>query len=173
MTGGGKEHHSRHRRPGLIKELEGNRAKLGKAKIKQDPTGIGLPRMPAHLMAHERELWADVVASLPVGLLSRADDQALERIAVAWAEFREMQTMIRKSGKLVKSPQGPIRNPLLVIRDRAMREMHLAGEVLGLSPVARARLAAVETADNDPMALLLGDDGNPDGAWSTAPRTRQ
>jgi P27 family predicted phage terminase small subunit len=115
-----------------------------------------------------------IVGSLPVGLLSRADEQALERMAVAWAEFRETKKAIQVTGKLVQSPQGPVRNPLFVIRNQAQREMQYAGEVLGLSPVARARLSAADqTGDEDPLALLLGDDHDPDGAWNTAPRTRQ
>jgi P27 family predicted phage terminase small subunit len=163
----------RPKKPTQIKILEGNRGKFAKASLKPDARGIGRPRMPAHLIPEEQELWQDVIASLPVGLLSRADEAALERMAVAWAEFREAQQMIRKTGKLVQSPQGPVRNPLFVIRNQASREMHLAGEVLGLSPVARARLAASETPDDDPMALLLGPDDDPNGAWSTLPKTKQ
>jgi P27 family predicted phage terminase small subunit len=165
---------TRPKKPTQIKILEGNRGKFAKASLKPDPRGIGQPRMAAHLTKKERELWQDVVASLPVGLLSRADEQALERMAVAWAEYRDAKETIRKTGKLVHSPQGPVRNPLFVIRNQAERAMHQAGEVLGLSPVARARLSAPDTANDDPMALLLGPDGDPNGAWSTLPpRTKQ
>lgn len=159
-------------KPSTVKAAEGNRGKYGKDRIKTDPSGIGTPQIPAHLTEVEQRLWAMVVASLPVGLLSRADEAVLERMAVAWAEFREVAPQIRQTGKLVQGPNGPIRNPLLIVREKAAREMHLAGEVLGLSPVARARLASSETAQDDPMELLLGMDGDPGGAWST-PRTRQ
>ena len=159
-------------KPSAIKIAEGNRRKVAKADIRQDPRGLGRPRLPPGLSEVETRLWLDVVASLPVALLSRADEGALERHAVAWAEFRDLQGKIRKTGHLVQSPQGPIRNPLLIAREKATREMHMSGEVLGLSPVARARLAATETAENDPMELLLGMDGE-NGAWSTLPRTKQ
>ena len=163
----------RPKKPSAIKIAEGNRMKVAKAQLKPDPRGIGRPQLPLHLTEVERRLWSDVVASLPIMLLSRADEAVLERMAVAWAEFREVQETIRKTGKLVQSPQGPARNPLLIVREKAAREMHLAGEVLGLSPVARARLTDIETAEDDPMELLLGMDGDPAGAWSTLPRTRQ
>jgi P27 family predicted phage terminase small subunit len=156
-----------------IKIAEGNRRQRGRAELRPDAQGLGRPRLPLHLSEVEAGLWLDVVASLPVVLLSRADEAMLERMAVAWAEFREVHETIKKTGKLVQSPQGPVRNPLLIVREKASREMHLAGEVLGLSPVARARLAATDTADSDPMELLLGLDGDPSGAWSTAPRTKQ
>jgi P27 family predicted phage terminase small subunit len=105
--------------------------------------------------------------------LTRADDAILERFAVAWAEYREVHATITRTGKLVNSPQGPIRNPLLVVRNNAAKEMHAAGSEIGLSPVARARLAAPNAVDDDPMALLLGEDGDPNGAWSTLPKTKQ
>lgn len=118
-------------------------------------------------------LWREVVASLPAGLLSRADEAALEQFAIEWATFREADDKVQSTGLLVSSPQGDIRNPLLMIRNQAGKAMMNLGMLLGLSPVARARLAVPASSDADPMALLLGDDGNPDGAWSTAPRTKQ
>ena len=131
-------------------------------------------RLPEHLSAPERRLWLDVLAALPRGLLSLADEQAMERFAVAYARWRDIQRMIAKSGFLVQSPQGPIRNPLLLVQKEAERGMHLAGEVLGLSPVARARLASKDnTGEEDPMALLLGMDGDPNGAWATPPKAER
>ena len=158
-------------KPKQIKVAEGNRRKVGQASIPDEPRGIGAPRVPAHLTADERRLWADIVGSLPVGLLSRADDFILERMAVATVRYREATRKIAATGILVSSPQGDIRNPLLVVQNIAAKEMHAAGSELGLSPVARARLAAPTAGDDDPMALLLGMDG--ENAWPPAPRTRQ
>lgn len=160
-------------KPKQIKVLEGNRSKVAKAKILDEPQAKGVPRVPGHLSAVERTIWADVVRSLPVGLLTRADDGMLERYVVAWHRFREATRQIAKTGYLVQASFGPIRNPLLVVQNVAAKEMHAAGSELGLSPVARARMAAPANFDDDPMALLLGDDMDPDGAWSTAPRTKQ
>jgi P27 family predicted phage terminase small subunit len=160
-------------KPAVVKNREGNRRQRGRAQIKEDPQGIGPPGMPDRLTEVQKGLWRKVVGSLPVGLLSRADDAALEQFAIEWAAFREADEKIKLTGLLVQSPQGPVRNPLLVVRNQAGKAMMNLGMLLGLSPVARARLAAPASSDNDPMALLLGDDGNPDGAWSTAPKTRQ
>jgi P27 family predicted phage terminase small subunit len=152
-------------KPAKIKILEGNRRKVAKAKIGTDPRGIGLPRLPMHLNQEEQRLWVVITGSLPVGLLSQADESMLERMAVAWCRFRQVHATIEKTGLLVQSPMGPIRNPLLVVEKAAALEMHSCGSELGLSPVARARLSAPDTVNEDPMALLLGPDENPDGAW--------
>jgi P27 family predicted phage terminase small subunit len=158
-------------KPKVLKLAEGNRRQRGLASIKDDPQGLGTPRVPVHLTADERKIWADIVGSLPDGLLSRADDLILERMAVAAARWRAATETIRKSGYLVQSPQGPVRNPLLVVQSVAAREMHAAGSELGLSPASRARLAAPTARDDDPMALLLGMDGDED--WPATPRTKQ
>jgi P27 family predicted phage terminase small subunit len=166
----------RPKKPALIKKLEGNRGKFAKSQVREDTPGIGHPRPPEGLTEPERALWVSIVRSLPVGLLTRADEAALERMAVAWAEYRQVQALVRKSSLMVQSPRGPVYNPLLLVREKAAREMHLAGEVLGLSPVSRARLIASEAPDDDPMALLLGPDGDPTGSWATVSpgsRTKQ
>jgi P27 family predicted phage terminase small subunit len=138
-----------------------------------EPKGIGRPRVPLTLDADARRLWAEVVTSLPDGLLTRADESALETFAREWATYREADSKIQKTGLLVQSPQGPVRNPLLAVRNQACRNMTIIGGNLGLSPVARARLAAPNTGDDDPMSLLLGMDGDDNGAWATAPKTKQ
>lgn len=160
-----------------IKELEGNRSKLGRNSIKENPAGIGAPEPPKHLSAAELRLWERVVSSLPVGLLTRADEGHLARYAVAWNEFQETCLLIREEGTRVErfrmSQKGVVvnvgmgLNPLLQVRDLAAREMQRSGADLGLSPVSRARMTAAATVDSDPMELLLGPDMHPDGAWST------
>ncbi|MGC4026245.1 MAG: phage terminase small subunit P27 family [Mesorhizobium sp.] len=161
-------------KPSTIKIAEGNRRKIRADNIRQDIKGNGFPRLPKHLSSDEQCLWLDVIDALPVNLLSRADEAVLERFAVNWARWRTVQNTIVKTGLLVNSPQGPVRNPLLIVQEKAAREMHAAGEVIGLSPVARARLASTDQdGEEDPMALLLGMDGDPNGAWSTLSKTRQ
>lgn len=159
-------------KPSVIKALEGNRGKFGRGQIKTDPRGIGRPQVPGYLKQVEKELFRACLAALPVTLLTRADSAILERFAVAWARFRLAHDEVWRVGHMVQSPYGPIINPYVAIQERAAKEMHRAGGELGLSPVARARLATVATADDDPMALLLGDDLDPTGAWSTPPRAR-
>jgi P27 family predicted phage terminase small subunit len=161
-------------KPAQIKKLEGNRRKVARAALRDDPRGIGRPRLPAALDEAGQRLWLDVVASLPVGLLTAADNVTLQAFVREWQTYLAADAGIQKTGLLVQSPLGPIRNPLLTVRNYACRNMMALGGQLGLSPVARARLAAPGQAEDDPMALLLGPDMDPDGAWSTLPKgTRQ
>jgi P27 family predicted phage terminase small subunit len=160
-------------KPRRIKIAEGNRSKVATDKIHPEPEPKGLPRVPAHLSAIERRLWADVLRSMPIGLITRADEGCLERYVIAWARFMDATKIIKAEGLTVSSPYGPIRHPLLATQNIAAMEMHRAGSELGLSPVARARMASPDAGGADPMDLLLGPDGDENGAWSTGSRVKQ
>jgi P27 family predicted phage terminase small subunit len=149
-------------KPGVIRDLEGNR---GHRLIPTQPQGVGEPVCNPALQPDEQRFWWAIVDSLPAGLLSRADEQAIERMAVAWARFWDVRQKIQQLGMIVKGPNGPVRNPLLIIERDAREEMHRAGETLGLSPVARARITMSDnTLNEDPTEILLG--GLEHGAWT-------
>ncbi len=154
-------------KPSLVKKLEGNRSKIGRTKLRDDPKGIGLPTPWNELSKDELALWNVVVAAMPRGLLSSADDSVLERFCVSWSRFRECQRAIRASGLLVRTPQGPIKNPLFGIMRECCLEMQRAGSEIGLSPAARTRIVGANDDEQDPLEILLGSFENPDGAWRT------
>jgi len=153
---------ARHKKPAGIRELEGN---PGKRAIPSELVAIGQPEAPAHLTPEQLDRWQDIVSSLPVELLSRADHQVLERMAVAWATFRHTTILINQAGLLTRGQNGePVRNPLLAVRKLATTEMDACGQLLGLSPLARTRLVAPEQESVDPLTVLLGPHGK---AWGT------
>ena len=136
-----------------IRRLEGNR---GHRPIEDELRGLGKPELPAHLTPLERERWQQIVSSLPDGLLSRADTQVLERMAISWSLFRETTEQIQKGDLLIRGREGAkIRNPLLIIRKQAAEEMQVCATALGLSPQARTRLSAPATEQQDPLELLM------------------
>ncbi|THK37639.1 phage terminase small subunit P27 family [Ensifer sp. MPMI2T] len=141
----------------IIKIAEGNRSKVGVHRIHDEPQGLGHPRMPPGMNELAEELWLDTVSSLPEGVLTRADEAALETFAVNWATFRQAREKLDMTGLLVQSPHGPIRNPLLVVMNNAAKLMMQSGAELGLTPAGRARLAHPERWDTDPITLLLGE----------------
>lgn len=143
-------------KPSQLKIAEGNRSKLGEDKLKPDPQGKGKPNLPPDLAEDEIAMWHAVVASLPDGLLTSADDGILERYVVSWARFRNARILLRTMGMTITTERGVVKNPLLTIIIQANKEMHAAGGELGLSPVARARLAALDLNEFDPMSMLLG-----------------
>jgi P27 family predicted phage terminase small subunit len=149
------------KKPAIIRALEGNRGK--RPLPKEELPGIGRPEVPSHLTAEQRDRWEDIVSSLPKELLTRADTQVLERMSVAWAAFRQASILINQSGLLTRGANNePVRNPLLIVRNTAAAEMHECGQALGLSPLARTRLTAPESAEEDPLSILLGPHGK---AW--------
>ena len=149
------------RKPAVVRKIEGNRSRR---EIPREIEPEGRPRCPNLLNEAEKERWLDVVVSLPVALLTRADEQTLERMAIAWARFRETTEAIHKAGLLVRGSVGNVvRNPLLIVQAAASHEMRICGMELGLSPAARTRITALPEVDDDPLAILLGPEGK---AWS-------
>jgi P27 family predicted phage terminase small subunit len=153
---------ARPRKPALVRELEGNRSRT---PIPTEIVARGRPDCPTRLTEDERELWLSVVESLPFGLLTAADNNTLERMAVAWARWRKCQDDINKRGLFVRvyGSRALRQNPNLDVQKQAAMEMHRASSELGLSPVARTRLTADGKVDADPLELLL--DGRRDGAY--------
>lgn len=148
-------------KPPLIRELEGNRSKT---PIPNTVSGLGRPVCNPDLSAEEQRYWYAIIDALPAVLLSRADEQVLERMAIAWARLWTVRLLIQEQGLLVKTPEGFRRNPLLMVERDARDEMHRCGEVLGLSPVARTRITSIDpTVTNDPTELLLA--GMEGGGW--------
>jgi P27 family predicted phage terminase small subunit len=153
---------ARHRKPAVIRKREGN---PGKRPIPNEIAGRGKPRCPDHLSDDQKRCWQAVVRALPEGILTSADNQVLERMAVAWALHREAARLIREGAALVKGHDSrPTKNPALTIMRQASLEMELCGTALGLTPYARTRMQAPEAEDDDPLALLLGENGR---SWMT------
>lgn len=151
-------------KPSAIRELEGNRSKT---PIPNTLSGLGRPVCNPDLTTAEQQYWYAICDALPAILLSRADEQVLDRMAIAWARFWKCRELIAEEGLLVNTPDGRRRNPLLMVERDARDEMHRCGEVLGLSPVARTRITVVDPAtSSDPTELLLG--GIETGAWNDA-----
>lgn len=142
-------------KPMQTKIAEGNRSKVALAKLIPDPQGKGTPHMPPELTAVEEEMFMDVITSVPDGILSAADDGVLERYVSAWSRFRDARLQVAKVGLLVRTPKGPVRNPLLVVIHQAAKEMAAAGSELGLSPAARSRLTLGGKTGPDPMDWLI------------------
>jgi P27 family predicted phage terminase small subunit len=142
-------------KPMSVKLAEGNRSKVALSKLIPDPQGKGHPHMPPGLSTTEEEMFMDLMGSVPDGILSAADDGIIELYVSAWARLREARLQVAKVGLLVRSPTGPVRNPLLVVINNAAREMRAAGAELGLSPVSRAKLTLSSKSGPDPMDWLI------------------
>jgi P27 family predicted phage terminase small subunit len=144
----------------IVKESEGDRSHVGKKGQGPRIEGVGTLEPPDHLTPTEKALWRFVVASLPAGVLARADTSIMERYVVAWARWREADEAVKADGMLVKTPQGVIKHPLLSAMNGLQREMHACGAELGLSPVARQRIMATKVDPDDEMGWLMDGAGD-------------
>jgi P27 family predicted phage terminase small subunit len=151
---GGRGSGGNRAKPAWLKVIEGNR---GKRKIEPALDADGkLPPPPEYLTKAQAACWNEVVVSLPTHVLKRADQSVVERCAIAWAMFREAADFINRSGLLTRAENGRLRrNPMIPVRVHAARELAAAGAELGLSPLSRSRLGALDSFTNDPMDMLL------------------
>jgi P27 family predicted phage terminase small subunit len=115
----------------------------------------GKPVMPLHLTAEQRSCWRFLASAAPAGLYIKADTALLERASCAWALYRAALREVTGTGLLVRTPEGPRRNPAMLILKQASEELSRCTAELGLSPLARTKLPAESEPDNDPMAQLF------------------
>jgi P27 family predicted phage terminase small subunit len=97
--------------------------------------------MPGHLRGEAKAEWRRVVPQLEeIGVLATIDRAVLIRYCTAWAEWLEMDSLLRKSGKVIRGQKGNlVRSPLLLVRSELEQTLSDLGRQLGLSPVARLR----------------------------------
>ena len=135
-------------------------------RLKGEPRPIGdLHDPPAYLSQAQREIWAQQLRDAPAGLLKRLDWSDFLVWVVACDIHRQAAEQLNKLG-----PQGLIictgtkpgpggtqlggtfmQNPLVGIMNRQALIMMKASEVLGFSPVARARVSVDPTTEVNPF----------------------
>lgn len=113
---------------------------------------------PAHLDAETLDRWRELVRCLggPKGILATVDAGTIEAAAVNWARARAAGKDITERGILVDGKA----NPSVRIERDAWAAFRMLADHLGLSPSARARLAAQGIAGGGsvPGAGAGGDD---------------
>lgn len=142
------------RKPAALRALEGNR---GHRPIPNEVKAFGKPKIPERLNEGQREVWNELIDSIPPTILKSADVQVLERMSVAWHSYRGIcEQIARLPGPLIAGSTGsPILNPLFRARAIEAAIMDKCGMQLGLSPVARTKLVEPDKDDEDPLAKLL------------------
>jgi len=139
----------------LVKKQEGNRGHRTKEQRRPPIEAIGTLEAPDHLSPAEKTLWDFVCSALPAGVLARADRSIMERYVVAWSRWRECDVSIKADGLMVKTSQGWIKHPLMATMTALAKEMGACGAEIGMSPVARQRIAATKTDPDDEMGWLM------------------
>ncbi len=156
----------RPRTPDAVKVLRGTFRNDRANKDAMVPELV-LPEKPAGLTPAEIEAWDRVVAVLPPGVLTKADCFALELFARCYAEFLEVDQLVKDAGRMivVRNDKGQLvsvrANPNLKHRTQLLPELRRLGEQLGLSPAARSKVNGSKEGDQpeDPFASLMGGGG--------------
>lgn len=138
-------------KPANLRLIEGNPAKRAIKPQVQFPRDV-IPEAPDHINALARQEWDRVASGLhALRLLEQVDRAALAAYCTAYARWvqaeRAIATMAeqdRLTGALmIKTSNGnAIQNPLVSTSNKAMHDMVRYAAEFGMSPAARARVAA-------------------------------
>ncbi|PWE30007.1 phage terminase small subunit P27 family [Maritimibacter sp. 55A14] len=102
-----------------------------------------LPRCPAHLSEVAHKEWRRLATPMhEAGILTLADRAALAAYCQAWARWVEAEEKLAATPALLKTPNGHVQqSPWLTVANKQMELMSRYMSELGLTPVARTRLA--------------------------------
>jgi P27 family predicted phage terminase small subunit len=157
--------------PTKLKLLRGNRGHDTKQKLglgyEIEPELVAvIPEPPMFLDAYAVDEWHRVAHELyHLQLLAGVDVQSLAAYCQCYARWRVAEEvladMARRDplthGLLVKGGDAqPVQNPLIRIADRAMQQMVRYAAEFGLTPSARARIAASAALADQPGSKFAG-----------------
>jgi P27 family predicted phage terminase small subunit len=122
---------------------------------------------PFHLNDQDANIWREALSFAPAGVIARADTFLVEALATAVQDMRRAraaQTMLDEGRQLPFLTKGdggkPAISPYMTIERRARDQVLRLCAELGLSPVARQRLAGV------PAAPAPGQGLQPEDPWA-------
>jgi P27 family predicted phage terminase small subunit len=128
-------------KPTVLKLLDGN---PGKRRLNdREPTAPGgIPEPPDWLDDGARSEWFVITKLLhDMGILSLADHATAEAYCTLYSRWVQSEAQVRKSGTVVKSPNGyPMMSPYLIVANQALEGMRKLLVELGLTPSSRSRI---------------------------------
>lgn len=148
-------------KPSHVRKLEGVPGHH-RPLSQKEPEPAGPARRPDFVTGEAAKEWDRAVGAMPPGLYTAADVPALTVYCLAWVMYRNALALVAREGMTAKGSMGQtVTNPNVAVV-RAQAELILkAGDRLGMSPSARARL---EVEDQAPavskFAGLIGGRGD-------------
>lgn len=125
------------------------------APLKLVEGGLEKPELPAAASA----FWDDIVPILEhAGVLNRVDRVALTALVMQWERAEQARTLLAAQGLFVPGSAGQmVEHPALQVeRNAHMLLLRFAGE-FGITPVARARIAAASAIVRSTMRESIGE----------------
>lgn len=145
--------------PTTVKKIKGTLQKCRTNLREPKPDG-DLVEPPEYMSEGAKSAWRYALDCAPPHLLKRLDMSVLEVWANAADLYRKAQTMIGKSGLLVKAPNTgvPMQSPYLAIANKQAQIMTKAAIEMGFTPASRSRvILPLEAMDEqDPWADIAG-----------------
>jgi len=129
-------------------------------------------KFPPGLSRAVRKIIDQMVATQADGHFRKGDEELMMSYAVCVDTLRRANEMIEKNGLLIYGARGDVavRNPALIVRQQAQRELRSLSAELWLSPTARQRREVPAALKDDPMWDFLGPVGgdiDPAAQWAT------
>ena len=118
----------------------------------------GAPVCPDYLTGAARDEWFRISALLAsAGVLTDIDGTALAAYCEYFAQWREAHVKLRKTGNLIKTPNGyPVLNPYFIIAKSAFSQMARLLVEFGMTPSSRARVRVEKpVGPEDPLDAFL------------------
>lgn len=134
-------------------------ARRRNVRVKRGATTLARPPMPREITGEARAEWRRVVKYLDdVGAISPVDRAVLIRYCRAWAEWVELDALVKTTGRLTQGPRGTlVRNPAALLRREAETTLLELSRELALSPSARLRIGIEHLREQDEEGATDGD----------------
>lgn len=145
-------------KPTALKVIQGT-YRPDRANPKEPKPKAVIHPCPKFLQGDARKQYRKTAKELArIGLITELDDMALAMLCQAWAEYLEATEQVKKSGLLVKSPNGfPVLNPYLIAANQALKKVRSPLAEFGMTPGSRSRIHAAGSGDesDDEWSKLL------------------
>ena len=135
-------------KPTVLKLIQGT-YRSDRANPSEPKPCAMIPPCPKYLQGEAQKQYKKMAKKLArIGLMTELDDLALSMLCQAWSEYLEATDQMKKSGMLVKSPNGfPVLNPYLIAANQALKKVRSLLAEFGMTPGSRSRIHAAATAD--------------------------
>ena len=146
------------RKATVIKLITGNPGRRPLNKQEAQPS-VAVPGPPELLKDEALHEWKRITPLLQeVGLIAKLDRALIAAYCKAWARWVECERMLETTGLIVKSPNGyPMYSPYLAAANKALDQLRMMSEQIGLSASGRSRIKAGQPPSAvDPAEAFLG-----------------
>jgi len=139
-------------KPTALKLIQGNPGKRTLNKSEPKPRK-GIPPCPEWLSERAQSAWAAIAPELEaMGILTLADDTALQGLCEAYADWRSASAIVRENGETytTSTMNGDTSikpHPAVAMRSDADRRLRAWLTEFGLTPAARAKLSGGKGSD--------------------------